>query len=362
MIPVREDGAPSLLLQAESAISCNIACVMCPWIKLRAKAGDGLMSDAVWSAIRPHLHNFGIVDLSGGGEPLMNPALAERLAHARHAGCETGFLTNGALLDGRWAERILDADPDWIGFSLDGAAPESYESIRRGAKFTDVVGNLKRLAAMRRGDRPSLLVQAVIMPANLHELEDIVALAAAAGASSVVLKNCDVVRSESEQSRAVYKGGGGCDVKAVRRALKLAQKRANKDGVELKTYAMEPEEGPVCDQDPRRSLFVGYDGRVSPCIGLAYGGEARFFGEKVVIPTVVYGRLPEDDLMALRETGTALKYRNVFQRRVDTYNKALSDVDGDMDLVKLRRILDKAVEAMPKAPEGCDRCHYLYGV
>jgi MoaA/NifB/PqqE/SkfB family radical SAM enzyme len=357
-----EGGDRGLLLQAESALACNISCVMCPWKGERAKAGAGLMPDDVWSAIRPHLRRFRHVDLSGGGEPLLNPALAERLAEAKHAGCTAGFLTNATLLDRDAAARILDSGPDWIGVSLDGATAGTYESVRKGADFGAVTGNIERLAAMRRGDRPAIVIQAVMMPENLAELPDLVGLAAGLGARRIVLKNCDVVRSEGAQARAVYSGGGAGSAPGRKKILRLAAKRARKAGVELAAYSLEPEEEPACEQDPRRSLFVGHDGRVAACIGLAYGGPGRFFGREVEFPQVLYGRLPGDGLMECFESDRARKYCETFEQRERAYMKVLSGLEGDVDLIKLRRTLDKAVDSMPPAPEGCDRCHYLYGV
>ena len=351
-----------LLLQAESAISCNISCTMCPWGRERARAGNGLMDDEVWSAIRPHLGRFRYVDLSGGGEPMLNPRLAGRLSEAVNAGCKAGFLTNATLLDAQAASEILLADPDWIGVSLDGARPETYESIRRGADFETVTGNVRRLSAMRSGERPAIYVQCVVMPANLEELPEMVRLAAELGAARLVLKNCDVVRTEAAQQAAVYAGGGRDGGKKLKKALKAAEKAAAKLGLDLASYSAKPDELPACEQDPRRSFFVAYDGRVAPCIGLAYGGEGRFFGEKTTFPSVIYGRLPDDDLMELGRCGAAALYKEVFDRREAAYGRALSRISGDLDLVKFKRLMAEAAESMPAAPPGCNRCHYLYGV
>ena len=86
------------LLQVESAIACNLDCVMCPWREITQNPQNrGLMSDAVWAAIRPYLSEVNSVDFTGGGEPLLQPKLEEWIAEAKNAGCETGFLSNGLL-------------------------------------------------------------------------------------------------------------------------------------------------------------------------------------------------------------------------------------------------------------------------
>ena len=88
------------LLQVEPAIACNLRCVMCPWREISKNSpNQGLMSQDVWDAIRPHLPEAQSIDFTGGGEPLLQPKLAEWIAEAKDTGCETGFLSNGLLLN-----------------------------------------------------------------------------------------------------------------------------------------------------------------------------------------------------------------------------------------------------------------------
>ena len=74
---------PWRLFQVEPAIACNLRCVMCPWREMAKKAENrGIMAPAVWQAIRPHLDRVQSVDFTGGGEPLLQPKLAEWIADA----------------------------------------------------------------------------------------------------------------------------------------------------------------------------------------------------------------------------------------------------------------------------------------
>ena len=84
---------PWRLFQVESAIACNLKCVMCPWREIAKKASaQGIMTAEIWEAIRPYLPQVQSVDFTGGGEPLLQPRLAEWIAQAKAVGCETGFL------------------------------------------------------------------------------------------------------------------------------------------------------------------------------------------------------------------------------------------------------------------------------
>jgi sulfatase maturation enzyme AslB (radical SAM superfamily) len=47
---------PWRLFQVESAIACNLKCIMCPWREMAKNAENrGIMTQAVWEAIRPYL-------------------------------------------------------------------------------------------------------------------------------------------------------------------------------------------------------------------------------------------------------------------------------------------------------------------
>jgi hypothetical protein len=66
------------LVQVESALACNLRCIMCPWKDFRKTAGPrAIMSQEVWESLRPHLHEVQSVDFTGGGEPLLQPQLME---------------------------------------------------------------------------------------------------------------------------------------------------------------------------------------------------------------------------------------------------------------------------------------------
>ena len=98
------------------------------------------------------------------GEPLLNPRLFDMIALARAAGLRTRFHTNGTLLDAARAQRLLDARPDLVSFSVDGYDKESYERVRRGGDFDRTVANIVGLAEARRARRqrkPYLVVEQI---------------------------------------------------------------------------------------------------------------------------------------------------------------------------------------------------------
>jgi radical SAM protein with 4Fe4S-binding SPASM domain len=131
------------------------------------------------------------VTRQGLGEPLLHPDLVAMVAAARARGIRVGFNTNGTLLTTAKAEALVDAGLDWLHVSVDGATAETFEHIRDGARFGQVVRNLRRLVEVRRqrgGTRPTIQLNTVLMRANVGELPDLVRLAADVGVDRLWLQ------------------------------------------------------------------------------------------------------------------------------------------------------------------------------
>jgi sulfatase maturation enzyme AslB (radical SAM superfamily) len=141
---------------------CNLACKMCEsgpsskwgsiarhhpnkWIPER-----GLIehSDEVKQYIDDHVLTDKLVQLSfGGGEPLMNSVYEEYLSIMINKGIAKNIkfqmITNGTRpLSDVWIEALRNFRQVEINFSLDGTG-DNYDYIRTGAKFDDVIDNIK---------------------------------------------------------------------------------------------------------------------------------------------------------------------------------------------------------------------------
>jgi MoaA/NifB/PqqE/SkfB family radical SAM enzyme len=351
------------LLQVESAFACNLRCVMCPWREIAKNVeNQGLMSQAIWESIRPHLSDIKSIDFTGGGEPLLQPRLPEWIAEAHAAGCETGFLSNGLLLKKEKLQQILNAGVDWICISMDGANAEMYQKIRIGSDFELVCENVAHIAKMRIHRTPKIMINFVLMDLNFHQIEDIVRLASRLGVDQLNIKQCEVIRGERGKGHGLF---GAEETKAIRRlkkSLDNARRLAKKLNIATTAFAFTPAERSVCEQDPRDSLFIRYDGLAAPCINLAIGGPSTFLGEEVHIPNVHYGRLPDLDLMELWQTDICKFYRQKFEQRIKKYDEAI--VTGMLNTSGSNRLkaFQEAKETMPEPPKGCNVCHYLYDI
>ena len=354
---------PWRLFQVESAIACNLKCVMCPWREIAKKVIDrGIMAPEIWEAIRPYLSRVQSLDFTGGGEPLLQPRLAEWIADATKAGCETGFLSNGLLLKEEKLKKILDAGINWICISMDGATAEMYNKIRVGSNFDQVCENVANIARLRTGNIPKTMINFVLMDINAYQMEEIVQLAARLGVDQLNFKQCDVIRDQEGKGFGLFASQESREIRRLQKSLEKARRLAKKLKVETTAFGFTPQELAVCEQDPRDSLFIRYDGTMAPCINLALGGPTTFLGAEETMPSVHYGRLPGDDLMDLWETESCQFYRNKFQERVEKHdniimNGLLGGGGGNRS-----KVLQEARQAMPEPPRGCNVCHYLYNI
>jgi MoaA/NifB/PqqE/SkfB family radical SAM enzyme len=351
------------LLQVEAAFACNLRCVMCPWREMAKEAANkGIMTQEIWKSIRPYLPEAQSVDFTGGGEPLLQPRLAEWIAQAKAAGCQTGFLSNGLLLDEEKLEKILEAGIDWICISMDGADAEIYNKIRVGSNFERVCQNVANIARLRDNNQLKSMINFVLMDMNFHQVEEIVRLAGRLGVDQVNFKQCDVIRDKAGKGRGLFAPEETREIRKLKKSLEKARRLAKKLRIATTASPFTPHELPVCDQDPRDSLFVAYDGTVAPCISLALGGPTTFLGKEAAVSSIHYGRLPGDDLMDLWQTQTCRFYRHRFEQRVQIHDNTLVRNIFDSGGSGREKIFQAAREAMPEPPGGCNVCHYLYDI
>lgn len=351
------------LLQVEPALTCNLACVMCPWRGEAGRSdGSGLMDQRVWAAVKSWLHEVEMVDFTGGGEPMLQPHLREWLRDAADAGCRAGFLTNGTLLTSDLSRQLVDAGLDWIGFSVDGATADVYESIRPGADFRQVCTCIADISRLKQDLRPRVILNFVMMTVNIHQLADLVRLAADLGVDRINFKQCDVIRAVNRKAPGLFGPRREKKIMALEKQVKKARRLAERLGVETSSFSFYPDELPVCDQDPVHSLFIARDGRVAPCINTAYGGGSRFLGKPVMLPRLAFGLLPQQDLMDIWLSERCVSFRNRFAQRDQAYSRVLARSQFEASLIKLEETFKEARDAMPPAAEGCRVCHYLYGI
>ncbi len=346
------------LFQVEPTMNCNLKCCMCPWINLRLPKSN--MDWKTFEALARYFGEAEEVDLTGGGEPLLHPRLEEMVRQVKSAGCVAGFSTNATLLFPGRAEGFLEAGLDWIAYSIDGATPETYEKIRVGGSFEKVMKNIagvQQLKERRGGKKPKTMLFFVMMKENGHELPAMVKLAKSMGIDQIVAKNLDVILKEGDDERRIFKNRGEREVDPpVSRAIAKAQKEARDLEISLRVYELSPTEKPICEQSPLKTLFVAWDGSVSPCINLSYIQDRCYEGKWQRFPVVRFGNVATEPLDSIWTKPEYLGFRKYFQKRLRGQPaNIMESLIPDFNAYPESRFLSQP-------PQSCAVCYYLYGV
>jgi pyruvate-formate lyase-activating enzyme len=158
-------------LDIENTNVCNLRCPFCATtFKNWGPYRRGYMELALFKRIIDEGVENGLcsVKFSLRGEPMLHPKLFEMVRYAKEKGIlDIYFNTNATLLDEDRINRLIDAGLDRISISFEGTTKEVYESNRVGAKYEDVLSNVKtlRLIRDRRGlSYPQIRVQTVLLP------------------------------------------------------------------------------------------------------------------------------------------------------------------------------------------------------
>ena len=177
-------------LDIENVSRCNFRCTMCvvsDWPKGQ-RAGDMSLDD--FKAIIDEQYGLVEIKLQGIGEPtLQGDEFFAMIRYARESHIWVRTTTNASLLHLRENYRkLVDSGPNEIQISVDGADKETFEKIRRGSVFERVIANCRTINAYcKEKESPVTKMWTVVQRDNVHQLEDLVDLAAELGFPSYVL-------------------------------------------------------------------------------------------------------------------------------------------------------------------------------
>lgn len=256
-------GALPAKLTLQTTDRCNLDCPHC---QIPKEAKRSSMPEAVLDRVVEELFPT-LIELhpTNLGEPFMWRPF-ERLCSEMHRhGVLLDLTTNGTLLDERRAAWIIPIARD-VKVSFDGAAPATFERLRRGASFDQVCANARRLSEATAPGTVAL--QMTLMRSNYQELPALVRLAAALGVSRVKAYHLFSFRPELDAESIAGEPGLWPPV------LEAAMREADTLGVAL--ACAEPA-GSVADVEatachlPWHETWVDLDGAVLPCH--SHGGD-----------------------------------------------------------------------------------------
>jgi radical SAM protein with 4Fe4S-binding SPASM domain len=281
-------------LQIEPVGQCNLRCQMCPIQFRRDGPPYGPPAFMPFHELKRILDQMPEVEhlhLQGLGEPLMHPRIFDMIEYASARGIEVSTNTNLTLLTKARAERCVRSGLAQIHVSIDGATPETYNSIRVRSSLSRVLENLAALNEARHQagmDGPGVRIVTVVMRQNLDELAGIVRLASNYGVPSVHVQHLCHDFGESSLPSHYWPMRQFIDQQTllheapvrIERAFESAREAAEQAGVELRLprtrpRPVEPDGRARCDW-PWTGAYISYDGQAMPCCMVATPDRVSF--------------------------------------------------------------------------------------
>ncbi len=174
---------------------CNLRCEICWQHWLEEEKGKIDPAREVPDQRLLHLVDeaaeLGVRDwaFAGGGEPMIRADLImEMCAHLRRRGMNGFVITNGTRLSEERLKAFVDMGWRRLTISLDGPDADTNDAIRNAGTFEKATNALKTLKEIKRSchtDQPLVATATVITNRNYDRLEELVALAAQLGVSSM---------------------------------------------------------------------------------------------------------------------------------------------------------------------------------
>lgn len=151
--------------------TCNIDCLMCK-TSLSTRQKGRMTTETLELAVgKTTERGVRTVELHTLGDPLANPRLAEVLALLRRYRVRTGITTNGLLLH-RHVETLIEFVDvcSSLSFSIDGATAPTYERIRAGGNWEQLMANLELAKERLKPNGFRIRSSMVVGRENAHEI------------------------------------------------------------------------------------------------------------------------------------------------------------------------------------------------
>jgi radical SAM protein with 4Fe4S-binding SPASM domain len=274
-------------IQIEPVGQCNLSCVMCPVDLRNDGPGEGRPAFMAFEQFTEIMEQFPALEelhLQGLGEPMMHPRFFDMVSYAACRGVRVGCNSNLTLLSQGRAERCVTSGLRELNVSLDAATAETYESIRKGARFTRVIGNILRVQAARQREgssTPAVTITTVVMRRNLRELPDVVYLAHCLSIDSVFVQHLgqDFTEGSLPETYVPFRAFVReeslmtMDPALVERCFGEAREAAEEYGIKLRLPRLREADRAVgsgrrCDW-PWKAAYITYRGDAVPCCMIA---------------------------------------------------------------------------------------------
>jgi MoaA/NifB/PqqE/SkfB family radical SAM enzyme len=249
--------------------------------------------------------------LTGWGEPTVNPNILDMIYYAKSRNLVVVLNTNGVNL-AEIAEDLVKMSVDELYVSIDAVDVELYEKIRRFGSLSAVSRGLELLFEFKkRVDSRKPIVKTIftITKLNLDNLLKLLDYAVEANIIEVYL------------SFYIHYPGGAEGISCLEdekcigdlkdRLEKIAIKTIN---IPIRVWApnISSYTSRICPFAVNNALFVRVDGKVTPCIYMAYNWATSIRGVKRRIKEYVIGDALKESLLSIWRRNVEMYFKLYF--------------------------------------------------
>jgi len=153
----------------EITLACNMSCMHCGSSAGKVRSDELTTQEALDLCEELKELGTGLITLMGG-EPFLRKDWYTIAKKVRDLGMDLTFISNGQLIDKKIINQLKKLDPYAVAISLDGALPETHDSIR-GVKGA-YKKCLKSLELLKEADIPTSIIT-TLHKKNVKELPKI---------------------------------------------------------------------------------------------------------------------------------------------------------------------------------------------
>ncbi len=267
-------------LYIEPTSMCNLNCSICfrhGWIN----EDLGHMDFSSFTVLADEIKNLPHIEeifFGGMGEPLFHPDICKMISLISK-NKKVSLLTNGTMLTEKMCEDLIKSGLSELWVSMDGFEKSIYESIQLGSRFDLIIKNLENFNIKRKGTEVRLCITFVVTRENAKQLQFINAFADKYGVDMLNISHM-IPPSPINKEDVLYERTD-IPVGKMRRFIPKAN----------------PTEQYVCPFIKSNSIFVKWNGEVSPCMQLLHGCYTYLYEEKREITHFSYGNIKVEGLM-----------------------------------------------------------------
>ncbi len=144
---------------------CNLKCVMCDVYSDNYKLSDKQFKDLI--ELMPYLQLL----IIQGGEVFFDKRINKLLDEAQKNMVQVNLFTNGLILTEPVINKLIDAGVNLV-FSIDSPFKGKYESIRKGAKFENLIHNINLFNKIKKKKKSKIeiSINMVVMKRNYKDI------------------------------------------------------------------------------------------------------------------------------------------------------------------------------------------------